>query len=349
MAGGDYARLSGMAAELVQANVDVILALGPPAVDVARKATATVPIVIVVSIDPVVAGFVKSLARPGGNITGLSNLAGDISPKHLELLHTMAPKASRFAVLMNPGNPAHTSMLKSVEKAAQSVGVRILQVKARTPEEIESAFSLIARERAGAVMVGLDPLFIQQKRQIAGLALQNRLPSIFANREYAEAGGLMSYGQNQVDIYRHAAELVDKILKGARPGDLPVEQPTRLELIVNRKTAQAIGITVQFDELLLHVCHHVGQAGDHSAGTREAHGKSGGYRIASRRVDNRCFRGGLRDRGDRLRWRGNDDGRSLAREILGERLQPIETSIGPALLEHHLRAFFPPMARSGRP
>ena len=243
-AGGDYARLPAMAAELVQANVDVMLALGPPAVDAVRKATTTIPVVIVVSIDPVDAGFVKSLARPGGNITGLSNLAGDISPKHLELLHTIAPKVARMAVLMNPGNSAHAAMLKSVETAAQSIGVRILPVKAQTPPEIESAFAIMVRERAGAVMIGLDPLFIQQERQIATLAMQNRLPSIFANREFVQAGGLMSYGQNQGDIYRRAAEFVDRILKGTKPGDLPVEQPTRLELIVNGKTAKALGVTI---------------------------------------------------------------------------------------------------------
>lgn len=243
-AAGDYERLPKLAMELVQASVDVIMALGPPAVEAARRATTTIPIVIVVSNDPVDAGFVKSLARPGGNITGLSNLAGDISPKHLELLKATAPQLARVAVLTNPGNMAHTAMLKSVEDAAQRIGVRVFQAKAQTPAEIERAFASMIRERASAVMVGLDPLFIQQQRQIASLAAKNRLPSIFANREYAEAGGLMSYGQNQTDIYRRAATYIDKIFKGARAGDLPVEQPMTFELVVNLKTAKAIGLTM---------------------------------------------------------------------------------------------------------
>jgi len=246
-AAGDYGRLPRMATELVQANVDVMMALGPPAVEAARKATTTIPIVIVVSIDPAAAGFVKSLARPGGNITGLSNLAGDISPKHLELLHAIAPKVARVAVLTNPGNTAHAAMLKSVESAAQSLSVKIFTVKAQTPAEIESAFAFMVRERAGAVMVFLDPLFIQQERQIASLATQNRLPSIFANREYAEAGGLMSYGQDQTDIYRRAATYVDKIFKGAKPADLPVEQPMTFDMIINRQTAKALGLTIPPD------------------------------------------------------------------------------------------------------
>ena len=241
-AAGDYGRLPQMAAQLVQANVDVIMALGPPAVDAARKATRTIPIVIVVSNDPVEAGFVKSLARPGGNITGLSNLAGDISPKHLELLHAIAPKLARVAVLTNPGNMAHAAMLKSVESAGRRIGVEIFAAQAQTPAEIERVFAFMARERAGAVLVGLDPLFIQQERQIASLSTQNRLPSVFANREYAEAGGLMSYGQNQTDIYRRAATYVDKIFKGAKPADLPVEQPMTFELAVNLKTARLLGI-----------------------------------------------------------------------------------------------------------
>jgi putative ABC transport system substrate-binding protein len=241
---GEYERLPGMAAELVQLKVDVIMALGPPAIVAAQKATTTIPIVVVTSVDPVGAGFVKSLARPGGNITGLSNLAGDISSKHLEMLLAVMPKVSRVAVLVNPANSAHAAMLKNVQYATQKTGIKILPVEAQTPQEIERAFSTMAREHIGAVIVALDPLFIQQGPQIAVQAGKHRLPSIFANREYAEAGGLMSYGQNQIDIYRRAATYVDKIIKGAKPGDLPIEQPTKLELVINLKTAKALGLTI---------------------------------------------------------------------------------------------------------
>ncbi len=239
-----YERLPGMAAELVQLKVDVILALGPPGAIAAQKATTTIPIVIVVSTDPVGAGFVKSLAQPGGNITGLSNLAGDLTSKHLEMLLTLVPKLLRVAVLVNPGNAAHATVLKNVQAVARKAGIDILPVEAQTPQEIERAFSMMAREDAGAVIVVLDPLFIQQVLQIAVQATRHRLPSIFANREYAEVGGLISYGQNQVDIYRRAAGYVDRILKGAKPGDLPVEQPTTLELFLNRNTAKALGLTI---------------------------------------------------------------------------------------------------------
>ena len=243
-ADGEYERLPGMAAELVKLKADVILALGPPGAVAAQKATTTIPIVFVVSTDPVAAGLVKSLARPGGNITGLSNLAGDLSPKHLEMLLAMVPKLSRVAILLNPANSAHAAVLKNLQEAAQKAGIKALPVTAQTPTEIETAFSTMHRENAGAVIVALDPLFIQQVPQIAAQATKHRLPSIFANREYAEIGGLMSYGQNQVDIYQRAAGYVDRIFKGGKPGDLPVEQPTKLELLINSKAAKALGLTI---------------------------------------------------------------------------------------------------------
>jgi len=249
-ADGSYERLPGMAAELVQSNVNVIMALGPPAVVAAQKATATIPIVIVTSIDPVDAGFVRSLARPGGNITGLSNLAGDLSSKHLEMLRAALPTLSRVAVLVNPANSAHATILKNVQATARKVGVTVLPMEAQTPEEIDREFSTMARQNVGAIIVVLDPFLIQQGIQIAAQAAKHRLPSIFSNREYAEAGGLMSYGQNQADIYRRAATYVDKILKGAKPGDLPVEQPAKLELLINLKTAKAIGLTIPQSVLL---------------------------------------------------------------------------------------------------
>ncbi len=249
-ANGEYERLPGMAAELVQLKVDVILALGPPGVIAAQKATATIPVVMVVSADPVGAGFVKSLARPGGNITGLSNLAGDLSSKHLELLRTIVPKLSRIAILVNPTNAAHAAVRTNVQEAGRQAGVTVLVVEAHTLQEIEGAFSRMTRDNAGAVIVTLDPFLIQQVRQIADQATKHQLPSIFAFREGAEAGGLLAYGQNQVDIYRRAAGYVDRIFKGARPADLPVEQPTALELVVNGKTAKALGLTIPQSVLL---------------------------------------------------------------------------------------------------
>jgi len=243
-ADGEYARLPRIAAELVQLKVDVILALGPPGAAAAQKATTTIPIIMVVSSDPVAAGFVKSLARPGGNITGLSNLAGDLSPKHLELLHVMVPKLARVGVLLNPANSAHGTIVSNVQTAAQKIAIKVVPAKASTLEEVDGAFATMVRESVGAVIVALDPFFIQQVHGIAARAARLGIPSIFANREYAEAGGLMSYGQNQVEIYRRAADYVDKIFKGAKPHSLPVEQPTQLELLINRKTADALGLSI---------------------------------------------------------------------------------------------------------
>ena len=243
-ADGDYVRLPAMAADLVALKVDVILALGPPGAIAAQRATATIPIVFVVSTDPVGAGLVTSLARPGGNITGLLNLAGDLSSKHLEMLLAVVPGISRVAVLMNPANPAHATILRNVQTAAQKGRVTILPVNAQTPQEIERAFSTMAGESAGAVIVALDPLFIQEARRISVQATAHRLPSISAFRESTEVGGLMSYGQNQVDIYQRAAGYVDRILRGTHPGDLPVQQPTTLELFINSSTAKTLGLTI---------------------------------------------------------------------------------------------------------
>ena len=241
---GKYERLAVLAAELVQLKVDVIVTAGTPATGVAQKATTTIPIVMGTVGDPVGSGFVKSLARPGGNITGLSEIAVDLSPKLLEMLISMVPKLSRVAVLMNPGNSSHATRLKSIQAAAQAVSVTILPAEARTAKEIENAFSMMAQKKTGAVIVMVDALFNQQVRQIAELAAKNRLPTISGLREYVEAGGLMSYGQNLADNFRRAATYVDKILKGAKPGDLPVEQPTNFELFINGKTAKALGLKI---------------------------------------------------------------------------------------------------------
>ncbi len=243
-ADGKSERLPGLAAELVELKVDVIVVAGTPPTSAAHKATTTIPIVMGSTNDPVGSGFVTSLARPGGNITGLSDTTLDISPKHVEMLLSIVPKLRRAAVLMNPYNLGHARILKSVQAAAQRSRLTILPVEARTPQEIEQAFSTMAQENARAVIVAADPLFTQQRRQIGELAVKHRLPSAFALREFVEAGGLMSYGQNFGDHYRRAAAYVDKILKGARPGDLPVEQSTKFELLINRKTAKALGLTI---------------------------------------------------------------------------------------------------------
>ena len=196
------------------------------------------------SSDPVLAGFVTSLAHPGGNITGLTSMSGDVGPKHVEMLLSMVPKLSRVAVLVNPANSGNLLILKNVQTAARSTNARILPVEARTAPEIEKAFSAMARENAGAVILAADALFSREYRQIAERAAKQRLPSIAGARQFAEAGGLMSYGSSIVDNYRRAATYVDKILKGAKPGDLPVEQPTKFELFVNRKTAKMLGLTI---------------------------------------------------------------------------------------------------------
>ncbi len=243
-ADGNYERLPDLAAELVRLRVDVIVSAGTNAISAAQKATATIPIVMATSPDPVGLGFVKTLAHPGGNITGLSNLNVDTSPKHLEMLLSMVPKLSRVAILGNSANLQNAMNLKDFQAAAQRTNVRILPADARTAPEIEKAFSAMVREKAEAVIVARDGLFIQQVRQIAELAVKNRLPSISALLEYVEAGGLMSYGSSDTDHYRRAATYVDKILKGAKPGDIPVEQPTRFELFINGKTAKALGLKI---------------------------------------------------------------------------------------------------------
>ena len=236
--------LPGLAAELVQLKVDVILTGATPATGAAQNATAAIPIVMVNVGDPVASGFIKSLAHPGGNITGISTISGDLGPKRLELLLGMVPKVSRVTVLVNPSSPINITALESIRAAGQKLGVRILPVEARTPSEIDSAFSLMRQQRAGALVALLNPLFQRQRDQIAELAAKHRLPSMTADRVYAEAGCLLSYGSSLIDGFRRAAVYADKIFKGAKPGDLPVEQPTKIELYINGKTAKALGLKI---------------------------------------------------------------------------------------------------------
>ena len=247
---GNYERLPGLAAELVQSKVDVIVAASPPAIQAAQRATATIPIIMTRAVDPVGSGFVASLSRPGGNITGLSNINVDVSSKYLELLRVAVPKLSRVSVLVKPGHPDHPAILKNIHATAKTTGVTVLPVQASSVSQVDAAFGAMTRECAEALIVLPDVFFLLQARRIVELAAKNRLPTMFSTREFPEAGGLMSYGQNQVEHFRRAATYVDKILKGAKPGDLPVEQPTKLELIINRRTAKATGLTIP-QELLL--------------------------------------------------------------------------------------------------
>jgi len=242
---GNYERLAGLAAELAQLKVDVIVAASVVAIRAAQQATTTIPIVMVRTSDPVGSGFVASLSRPGGNITGLSNINVDISGKYLELLRAAVPKLSRVTVFGNPGNPNHPDFLKRIQATAKTTGVKVSPVEASTASQIAAAFGTMKKERAGALIVLPDPFFRAQARRIAELAAQHRLPTMFFIGETVEAGGLMSYGPNLAEQFYRVATYVDKILKGAKPGDIPVEQPTKFELVINMKTAKALGLTMQ--------------------------------------------------------------------------------------------------------
>ncbi len=249
-ADGKRERVPGLAAELVTLKPDVILSFGTVTTIDLQKATSTIPVVMASTFDPVGAGIVKTLARPGGNITGLSSLGGEIGGKHLEMLLNVAPKLSRVAVLLNPSNQSNPLLLKSIQSAAPKTSANILPLEARTVPEIDIAFSAMTQGKAGAVIVARDGLFVSQARQISELALKNRLLSISEQAEYPEAGGLMSYGVNQREQFRRAATYVDKILTGAKPADLPVEQPAKFELVINLRTAKALGLTIP-QQLLL--------------------------------------------------------------------------------------------------
>ena len=241
---GQYERLPGLAAELVRSKPDVIVAGSPPAVQAIKQATSAIPIVMVAVGDPVGAGFVASLSRPGGNITGLSNINVSLSSKYLELLVAAVPHLVRVAVLVNPGHPTHADSLRNIQASAKTAGVTISPLQATTASQVEAAIGAMAQPPASALIVLPDPLFLQQAPRIAELAAKSRLPTMFWTRELAEAGGLMSYGPNLIDQFRRAATYVDKILRSAKPSDLPVEQPTTFELVINRKTANALGLAI---------------------------------------------------------------------------------------------------------
>lgn len=221
-ADGIYERFPGIAAELVRLKVDVIVLGTPAAVRPVQQATATIPIVMGYSTDPVGNGFVTNLARPGGHITGLASSLDDVIPKQMELLATAVPNLSRIGLLTNP----------------------LVSVEARDPGELDNAFATLISDRVGAVIVTSDGFFNSQRQRIVELALGGKLPTMFAQREYTQAGGLMSYGESLSEFFRRAASFVDKILKGAKPSDLPIEQPTLFKLVINRKTADALGVVI---------------------------------------------------------------------------------------------------------
>ena len=233
---GKYDRLPGLAAQLVGLKVDIIVATAVPAIRAAKEATRTIPIIMAVVVDPMATGLVASLARPGGNITGLSSMAPEVTGKQLEMLKEVVPKASLVAVLWNPANAGNAPQVRQAQAAARALGVRLQPLEARGPSEIDSAFATMTSEQAGAVIVLVDAMLLDHRTQIADLAARRRLPAVYGLSDHAEAGGLMAYGPNRLDIVRRAASYVDKILKGAKPGDLPVEQPTKFALVINLKT-----------------------------------------------------------------------------------------------------------------
>jgi putative ABC transport system substrate-binding protein len=241
---GNYARLPELAADLVRLRMDLIVTRGSTYVQAARKATSLIPIVFTMHADPVAAGHVASLARPGGNITGLAVLQTELDPKRLEYLSSVLPAAKRIAVLWNPDTPSHTPGLKALEESARTLRVQLQAVVARTGADLEGAFSAMARAQAQAVLVLGLGIYMAERQRLAELATKYRLPTMFAWRDQVEAGGLMSYGPDFSDLLRRGAIYVDKILRGAKPGDLPVEQPTKFELVINLKTAKALGLVL---------------------------------------------------------------------------------------------------------
>jgi len=243
-AGGNSDRLISLAAELVRLKVDIIVTSGSTSTHAAKKATVTIPIVMAQDPDPIGNGFIASLARPGGNVTGLSNVNRELSGKRLELLKEIVPRLSRIAVFGTAAFPGNAQGLREVEAAAGAFGVKLQYVDCLSSKDIETAFRFATKEHADAVLVLPGPIFNSQQTMIADLAVQNRLPATYNSPEYVEGGGLMSYGASIPNLYRRAAVYVDKILKGVKPADLPVEQPIKFEFIINLKAAKQIGLTI---------------------------------------------------------------------------------------------------------
>ena len=247
---GKYERFPALIAELIAQKVDVIVTAGTPATLAVKKATTSVPLVMVAVGDPVGAGIVASLGRPSGNITGLSSIAPELEGKRLELLREVSPKLSHVAVFWNPVNAFHTSAMKQVRAAAQAMRINVLPLAVGKAEELEGAFAAIVKERPDALFILADRIFLHNRARMMDFAAKNRLPSVNAYRELVEVGGLMSFGPSYAGMHRRAATYVDKILKGAKPADLPVEQPATFELVINLKAAKALGIKIPNSILL---------------------------------------------------------------------------------------------------
>ena len=241
---GLYDRLPALAADLVGRQVDVIVASGVPATRAARSATSTIPIVFGVGTDPIGDGIVASLARPGGNLTGVAGLVVELMPKRLELLSELVPQARVIALLVNPNNANAAPQIRDVREAARAKGVQLQILKASSESEIVAAFASLVQHQAGALVVGTDPFFTSRLDQLVALASHHAVPAIFPRREFAAAGGLISYGASRGAALRQVGTYVGRILKGTKPADLPVQQPTTFELVVNLKTAEALGLTV---------------------------------------------------------------------------------------------------------
>ncbi len=241
---GHYDRLPALAAELVRRKVDVIAAQAIPAARAAKNATSTIPIVFELGTDPVGDGLVASLARPGGNLTGVTFMNVELMPKRLELLSELVPRAGVIALLVDPNNANAERVMQVAQEAARAKGVQLLMLKAGSESDIDAAFASLVQLHAGALLVGPDPFFNSRREQLVALASRHAVPAIYEWREFAVSGGLISYGSSFAAIYRQLGIYAGKILKGAKPADLPVEQPTRFELVINLKTAKALGLTV---------------------------------------------------------------------------------------------------------
>jgi putative ABC transport system substrate-binding protein len=247
---GKYERFPELIADLIRLPVDVIVTAGTPAALAVKRATTTIPLVMVAVGDPVGTGLIASLPRPGGNVTGLTSIAADLEGKRLELLREVVPGVSHVAILWNPASPFQVVAEKEARAAAEVLHLKMQSAGVRAAQELDQAFEAIAKERPGSLVVLADRLFLHNRGRIVGFAARHRLPSVYAYRELVEAGGLMSFGPSYADMHRRAATYVDKILKGARPGDLPVEQPAKFELVINMKTAKVLGLRIPQSVLL---------------------------------------------------------------------------------------------------
>ena len=243
-ADGRYERFAALVAELIAAKVDVIVTAGTPAALAVKKATSTVPLVMVAVGDPVGTGLVPSLARPDGNLTGLSSVAPDLEGKRLELLREIVPSVSRIAVFLNSVNPFHATSMRQAQTAGKTLGIKVQQYDIRKSEDLDGAFAAIRKERPDALLILADRVFLHNRERIVDFTEEQRLPNVSAYKEVVEAGGLMSYGPSYEDMHKRAAIYVNKILKGAKPGNLPIEQPTKFTLVVNLKAAKALGISM---------------------------------------------------------------------------------------------------------